>query len=135
MAAELIERHIEDDGIRSMKPEKQEDALKSVVDEFPFVQFAYVVNSEGIKITKNITRAVDRAKYAKIGVNEDFSDRDWFINPMKDGKIFVTDMYSSKITSALCVTVSAPIRDKVGEIKGILGFDIRFEDLTKANVE
>jgi hypothetical protein len=135
MAAELIERYIEDKAIRSMKPEKQEEALKSVVSDFPFIQFAYIVNSEGVKVTKNVTRAVDRAKYAKIGVNEDFSDRDWFINPMKDGKITVTDMYTSRITGALCVTVSAPIRDADGEIKGVLGFDIRFEDLTKANVE
>jgi hypothetical protein len=44
-------------------------------------------------------------------------------------------MYTSRITGALCVTVSAPIRDADGEIKGVLGFDIRFEDLTKANVE
>jgi isopropylmalate/homocitrate/citramalate synthase len=135
MAAELIERYIEDSAIKSMKPEKQEEALKGVVSEFPFIQFAYVVNSDGIKVTKNVTRAQDRSKYSKIGVNQDYSDRDWFINPMKNGKVFVTDMYSSKITGALCVTVSAPIRDRVGEIKGILGFDIRFEDLTKANVE
>jgi isopropylmalate/homocitrate/citramalate synthase len=135
MAAELIERYIEEPAIKSMKAEKQEETLKGVVGEFPFIQFAYVVNGEGIKVTKNVTRAEDRAKYSKIGVNEDYSDRDWFINPMKNGKVFVTDMYSSKITGALCVTVSAPIRDRVGEIKGILGFDIRFEDLTKANVE
>lgn len=135
MAAELIERYIEDPAIKSMKPEKQEDALKGVVGEFPFIQFAYVVDADGNKVTKNVTRAEDRAKYSKIDVNEDYSSRDWFINPMKNGKIFVTDMYSSKITGALCVTVAAPIRDRVGEIKGILGFDIRFEDLTKANVE
>ncbi|MBP1698659.1 MAG: pyruvate carboxyltransferase, partial [Deltaproteobacteria bacterium] len=39
---------------------------------------------------------------------------------------------SSKITGALCITVSGPIRNEVGEIKGILGLDIRFEDLTKS---
>jgi hypothetical protein len=54
---------------------------------------------------------------------------------MKTGKISVTDIYSSRITAALCVTVSGPIRDEVGEIVGVLGFDIRFEDLTKAEVE
>jgi hypothetical protein len=54
---------------------------------------------------------------------------------MKTGKISVTDIYSSRITAALCVTVSGPIRDELGEINGVLGFDIRFEDLTKAEVE
>ncbi|MCX5798527.1 MAG: histone-lysine N-methyltransferase [Proteobacteria bacterium] len=132
MAAHLIEKYIEDMPIKSMAPEQQEETLKSIVGEYPYIQFAYTVNSEGIKITKNITQAVDRAKYYKIGLHEDFSDRDWFINPTKTGKISVTDLYSSKITGALCVTVSGPIRDEVGEIVGVLGLDIRFEDLTKA---
>ncbi len=135
MAAHLIERYIEDVSIKSMEPENQESVLKNVVQEFPFIQFAYTVNSEGIKITKNITQAADRAKYQKICLHEYFSDRDWFIKPMKTGRIGVTDIYSSKITGALCVTVSGPIRDEVGEIIGVLGFDIRFEDLTKVDME
>ncbi len=132
MAAHLIERYIEDAAIKSMDPEMQEVALKSIVEEYPYIQFAYTVNSEGIKITRNITQAADKAKYHRIGLHEDFSNRDWFINPMKTGKISVTDLYSSRITGALCVTVSGPIRDEVGDIIGVLGLDIRFEDLTKA---
>jgi len=132
MAAHLIEKYIEDDLVKTMVPEKQEEMLKKIVGDYPFIQFAYIVNSDGIKITKNITQAVDRAKYYKIGLNEDFSDREWFINPMKTGKISVTNIYSSKITEALCVTVSGPIRDQLGDINGVLGLDIRFEDLTKA---
>ncbi len=132
LAAHLIERFIEDAAIKSMMPEKQEGVLKELVEEFPYIQFAYVVNSEGVKVTRNITQVVDRAKYAKIDLHEDFSDREWFINPMKTGKVSVTSLYTSRITGALCVTVSGPIRDDLGEILGILGLDIRFEDLTKA---
>jgi hypothetical protein len=132
LAAHLIERFIEDAAIKSMLPEKQEGVLKELVEEFPYIQFAYVVNSEGVKVTRNITQVVDRAKYAKIDLHEDFSDREWFINPMKTGKVSVTSLYTSRITGALCVTVSGPIRDDLGEILGILGLDIRFEDLTKA---
>ena len=132
MAAHLIERFIEDSGVKSMMPEKQEDALKGLVEEFPYIQFAYVVNSEGVKVTRNITQVVDKAKYAKIDWHEDFSDREWFINPLKTGKVSVTSLYTSRITGALCVTVSGPIRDDMGDILGILGLDIRFEDLTRA---
>lgn len=100
--------------------------------EYPYIQFAYVVNSEGVKITKNITQVVDRAKYAGIDLHEDFSDRAWFIEPMKTGRVSVTSLYMSRITGALCITVSGPIREAEGEIVGVLGLDIRFEDLTKA---
>ena len=50
---------------------------------------------------------------------------------MKDGKVFVTDFYISRYTDALCITVSAPIRDATEEIVGIMGVDIRFEELVK----
>jgi citrate (Re)-synthase len=132
MAAHLIATYIENAAIRSMLPEQMEAVLKRVVKEYPYVQFAYAVNSDGTKITRNITQATDRAKYYTIGLNDDFSDRDWFIEPTRSGKVNVTNLYSSRITGALCVTVSGPIRDDEGDIVGILGFDIRFEDLTRA---
>ncbi|MBP1749547.1 MAG: histone-lysine N-methyltransferase [Deltaproteobacteria bacterium] len=132
MAAHLIEQYIEDPAIKSMDPVRQEEHLKTLVQDYPYIQFVYAVNGEGIKITRNITQVVDKAKYQKIGLNEDFSDRDWFIKPMSDGKIHATNLYSSRITGALCVTVSGPVRDEMGEIVGVLGLDIKFEDLTKA---
>lgn len=132
MAAHLIEQYIEDLALRSMIPDQQEEVLKGLVAEYPYIQFAYVVNGEGVKITRNITQIVDRAKYAKIDHHEDFSDRDWFIEPMKTGKVAVTSLYTSRITGALCITVSGPIRDEAGEVVAVLGLDIRFEDLTRA---
>ncbi len=132
LAAHLVEKHIEEEAMMSMEPERQEEVLKALVEEYPYIQFGYVVNVEGVKITRNITQVVDKAKYAKIDWHEDFSDRDWFLNPIKTGKVSVTSLYTSRITGALCITVSGPIRDDVGEIMGVLGIDIRFEDLTKA---
>lgn len=78
---------------------------------------------------------MDQSKYEYVGVGEKYSNRPWFIEPLEDGKIHVTDLYSSKITGALCITVSGLIRNETGEIKGILGLDIRFEDLTKSEGE
>ena len=46
----------------------------------------------------------------------------------------MTSLYTSRITTALSITVSGPITDETGEIKGVLGLDIRFEDLTKAEI-
>ena len=109
--------------------------MQALVDEYPYIQFAYVVDMRGTKITRNICQTVDQAKYQNVGVGENYSNRSWFIEPLKDGKIHVTDLYSSKITGALCITVSGAIRNEVGEIIGILDLDIRFEDLTKSEEE
>jgi len=131
MVSHLIQNLIELPEIKSMDPQKQEEALKNFVQENPFVQFAYITDKEGIKITRNITQVEDKPKYEKIGYHEDFSDREWFIEPVKTGKIFVTDLYTSKITNALCVTVSAPIRNEKDEIVGVIGLDIKFDYLAK----
>ena len=135
MAAHIIERVIEEPGMKSMDPGQMEPILQSLVDEYPYVQYVYVVNIHGIKITRTVCQPVDQAKFAHVGIGEDYSDRPWFIGPLKDGKIHVTDLYSSKHTGALCITLSGPIRNETGEIKGILGLDIRFEDLTKSEEE
>jgi isopropylmalate/homocitrate/citramalate synthase len=135
MAYHIIERVIEDPEMKSMDPARVEPILQSLVDEYPYLQYVYVVNIHGTKITRTICQPVDQAKFAHVPAGEDYSDRPWFIEPLKDGKIHVTDLYSSKHTGALCITLSGPIRNETGEIRGVLGLDIRFEDLTKSEEE
>ena len=131
-ATHFIEKVLDDGVMGTMNPSMMEPVMKRLVEEHPFIQLAYVINMEGLKITRNITQVVDKAKYEHFGVGEDFSDRPWFIEPLKDGKIHVTDFYTSKVTAALCITASAPIRNKSEEIVGVFGIDIKFEDLVKA---
>lgn len=131
-ATHFIEKVLEDVVMKTMNPSKMEPVMKGLMEEHPFIQLAYVINMDGVKITRNITQVVDKAKYEHFGVGEDFSDRSWFVEPLKDGKIHVTDFYTSKITGALCITASAPIRNEKEEIVGIFGIDIKFEDLVKA---
>ena len=131
LAAHLVEEVVESEMIRSLDPERQEPLLQTLLELNPFIQYIYVTDRQGRKITRNITHIVDKSKYESARVGEELSDRPWFIEPMKDGKVHVTDFYSSRYTGALCITVSAPIRDATEEIAGILGIDIRFEDLAK----
>ncbi len=131
LAAHLAQDLAEHEDIRSMRPELQEPVLQRALEKNPFIQFMYVTNLEGRKITRNITKIVDRAKFETMGLDEDLSNRDWFIEPLKTGKVFVSDFYTSRFTGALCITVSVPIRDDDDEIQGVLGLDIRFEDMAK----
>ncbi|NLI82509.1 MAG: histone-lysine N-methyltransferase [Deltaproteobacteria bacterium] len=131
LAAHLVEEVVESDAIKSMDPLRQEPLLQTLLDLNPFIQYIYITDHEGRKITRNITHIVDKAKYESAKVGEDLSDRPWFIEPVRDGKVHLTDFYTSRYTGALCITVSAPIRNEAEEIVGILGIDIRFEDLAK----
>jgi isopropylmalate/homocitrate/citramalate synthase len=135
LAAHLAEDLAERDEIRSMDPAQMEPALQKVLDLNPFIQFMYVTNLEGRKVTRNITHIIDRAKYETMKLDEDLSNRNWFIEPIKSGKVFVSDFYTSRFTGALCITVSVPVRNESDEIQGVLGMDIRFEALAKMEQE
>jgi hypothetical protein len=115
----------------TMDPAHQEPIMQRIIDENPSIQFAYVVDLNGKKTTKNITNIADRAKYENFGIGTDYSDREWFLEPLKTGKIHVTDFYISKMTGALCITASAPITDEKDEMAGIFGVDIKFEEFVR----
>jgi len=127
----VLRKIIDDPAMRTMEPELQEPVMQRFIEEYPSIQFAYVVDMNGKKTTKNITNIVDRVKYENYGVGTDQSDREWFIKPLRTGKLHVTDFYISKMTGALCFTVSEPITDDKDEMVGIFGLDIRVEDLVK----
>ncbi len=128
----LVEGMVGRKEMRTMDHAKQEGVIQKLLDENAFIQFAYVVNAEGKKTTRNITQIQYKAQFEHSGLGDNFSDRPWFIMPMKDGKSFVSDFYTSKITGALCITVSAPISNEQDTIVGVFGVDIRFEDLVRA---
>jgi len=130
-AVAAVNQIIEHPLMKTMDTEQQETLMQGFVDEHPSVQFAYIVDMNGRKTTKNITNIEDRAKYENYGVGTDQSDRQWFINPLRTGKVFVSDFFISKMTGVLCFTVSAPIVNEQDEMIGIFGVDIQFEDWVK----
>ena len=131
IAVHIVEDAVETPEIRAMDPSQQEPVMQEILDEDPFIQWIYVTDLDGRMVTRNIVHPEDRAKYQSVNVNDNLSDRPWFIGPLRDGKVFVTDFYISRYTGALCITVSAPIRDASEKIVGIMGVDIRFEELVK----
>jgi isopropylmalate/homocitrate/citramalate synthase len=130
-AVTVVGQLMENPDMKTMRAEFQEPVMERFIDENPSIQFAYVVDMNGRKTTRNITNIADRAKYENYGVGTDQSDREWFIKPLQTGKIHVTNFYISKMTGALCITVSSPIVDANDEMVGIFGADIKFEDWVK----
>lgn len=132
-AAQLIERLLENEAMKSMDPVRQEEVMEEFIKEFPFIQFAYVTDMAGIKITKNITQSEFKGQFLhKMRQNEDCSDREWFVKAVETGRIYVSGVATSRITGALIITVSAPVFNEKEDMAGVLGLDIRFEDVVKA---
>ncbi|MFC1510967.1 histone-lysine N-methyltransferase [Candidatus Margulisiibacteriota bacterium] len=132
--AEIISKHliadlVEEKSIKSMDPQKQEQTLTEFIKESPFIQFMYVVGVNGSKVTKNITQAQDSSAFQKLPPDENYANRSWFKNTVKKRAAYVSKFYTSKLTNRLCITVAAPIKNKKGKILGLLGADIKFEDI------
>jgi hypothetical protein len=130
LSYDLISNLVKEPDIVCMKPEKQEPFLEKIADDFPFVRLLYITDKTGKKITRNITQKKDIELYKeKLQEFGDFSDRPWFKAVMSQKEIYFSDLYTSKVTGLLCITVSAPIFDEKKNILGILGIDIKFDDL------
>ncbi len=134
LARHLIEHLPERPEFKAMDATRMEKVLQEVADDHPFIQYCYVTDLDGMKVTRNITQRAEAAKYRDFGA-ESFADREWFTEPLRDGKTHVTGFYTSRLTGALCITVSDVIENDPDEIVGVLGIDIKFEDLIRSPVE
>lgn len=135
LMSKIIEDMVQEKDIISFNLEKIRSLFKIFLEEHPYVQFIYIVDTEGRPLLGLSNNLEYKKKFEELLAKETFEDRPWFINPLKNGKIYVSNFYTSKVTNTLCITVSAPIRNEQDEILGILGMDIRFEDLVKMESE
>ena len=129
IAKKIVKEFVEKECIKNLNIPEAEKELQELVYQNPFIQFAYIIDMEGNQITKNITQADEMNKYVLSWVRENLSNRKWFIEVVKKGGFYVSNLYTSKITGDLCLTVSHPIWNDKGEMVGVLGLDIKFEKL------
>lgn len=133
LSEKIAEKLASNPRVRTMDHEQIEPVLADAMHERQFIQFIYVTDTHGRKVTQNITQPEYGERYGTFGLHEDFSDREWFKGALESrGLVYITDFYKSRITGALCITVSAPILDDSGKPIGVLGMDLRFEELARS---
>ncbi|MDD5457252.1 MAG: histone-lysine N-methyltransferase [Candidatus Margulisbacteria bacterium] len=128
-AVSIIEHIATKNELKSMVPQKIEPILEEMALNDQAMKLLSVTNTKGKKITKNITQIEDKKAYEHKLLDEDFSDRDWFIQPIKHGSSYISDLYMSKITGNPTITVSTPVFDHEEKIIGILAIDFNFDEL------
>ncbi len=131
LASQLICKLAGETCIRDLGSEDAEECMAQFLGEYPFIQWLYLTDTKGKLITSHVANLEDRPKFASMTEGRDLSDREWFLHPMSDGRLHITDFYKSTFTGKLCLTVSVPVSNDRDEITGVLGADIRFEELLK----
>ncbi|MBE1427069.1 methyl-accepting chemotaxis protein [Desulfomicrobium macestii] len=116
-----VEVLVRDAGISAMERRPVETALRNAMSQGLF-ELLYVTDAKGRQIVDNVGQV--STIYGDTGLGKDWSQRPWFRHPAERRKTYVSDFYRSAATDAYCLTVSAPILDASGTLRGVLGADV-----------
>ncbi|MDD6180940.1 MAG: cache domain-containing protein [Desulfovibrionaceae bacterium] len=103
--------------------------LDQFVRDYPFIQYIYLTDTEGKLACSAITDPAYRERYEALPLGYDFSQREWFREPMHSGDLHIMDVYQSQFTGKLIITVSCAVTDGQDNIVGVIGADIQLEQL------
>jgi hypothetical protein len=107
--------------------------LEGFLKEYPVIQYINLTDREGKLLASVVNDRQYQDEYdSRMPLGYDCSSREWFVEPMKKGSLHVTDIYQSLFTRRLVVSVSAPVVDADDNITGIIGLDIKLEELLRA---
>ncbi len=115
------------------KNEKEVNALlEKTIQEYPFIQYMYITDTKGNRKACAFTKESPyNEQYKALDKDINYSEREWFKNPMKSGSLHVSQVYQSVFTSALVFTVSHAIADENDNITAIIGADMQMDSLLR----
>ena len=130
LASNLVER-LARDCQSTADSEALTAQLQHFVRDYSFIQYAYVTDVKGHSTAIAISDPGDQKGYKAFPIGFDYSNREWFLQPMRTGKLHITNVHQSQVTGHLIITVSTVITDANDEIIGVLGADIQLEEIIR----
>ena len=130
LASNLVER-LARDCQSTADSEALTAQLQHFVRDYSFIQYAYVTDVKGHSTAIAISDPGDQKGYKAFPIGSDYSNREWFLQPMRTGKLHITNVHQSQVTGQLIITVSTVITDANDEIIGVLGADIQLEEIIR----
>ena len=129
LAANVLERLAEDCCVDCANEETLR-RMRVFVQHYPFIQFLALTDKGGKLTQAVITDPAYAKRYGNLPEpGYDYSNREWFIEPMKTGELHITDLYQSQYTGKLIISVSKPVTDSSDQILGVLCGDIQLEHI------
>lgn len=130
LASNLVER-LARDCQSTADSEALTAQLQHFVRDYSFIQYTYVTDVKGHSTAIAISDPGDQKGYKAFPIGFDYSNREWFLQPMRTGKLHITNVHQSQVTGQLIITVSTVITDANDEIIGVLGADIQLEEIIR----
>jgi isopropylmalate/homocitrate/citramalate synthase len=130
--AQYLAEHISASrSIQSMNVKAMEPFLKSVLRKEGSIQFLTITTAEGARVSRVHTQRGEKGRFRNLLNKEDFGDREWLEQVVKTGEPYCSDLFFSKYTHTLTITIALPILDRKSRLIGVVDFDFKFEELTK----
>ena len=126
LASNLVER-LSRDCQTTSDTETLTAQLQQFVRDYSFIQYVYVTDVKGHSTAIAISDPGDQKGYKAFPIGFDYSNREWFQQPMRTGKLHIMNVHQSQVTGQLIITVSTVITD----IIGVLGADIQLEEIIR----
>ena len=130
LASNLVER-LSRDCQTTSDTETLTAQLQQFVRDYSFIQYVYVTDVKGHSTAIAISDPGDQKGYKAFPIGFDYSNREWFQQPMRTGKLHIMNVHQSQVTGQLIITVSTVITDANDEIIGVLGADIQLEEIIR----
>ncbi len=112
--------------------ERAQALLDDFAEQHPFIQFISLTDDKGVlKCLALTSDKAYRELYSCLSPGYDFSDREWFKVPVSTGNLHIMDVYPSRFTGKLIITVSCPVTDERDDIVGVLSCDMQVESILK----
>lgn len=98
----------------------------------PRIELMYLVGADGVQVSENIFASdlADQQRDSARGRN--WASRPWFRQASSTRTCHTTPVYRSTATDAFCFTLAAPVFDSQGELRYVLGVDVRLSALLGA---
>ncbi|HIW00688.1 MAG TPA: histone-lysine N-methyltransferase [Candidatus Desulfovibrio intestinipullorum] len=108
------------------------ELLENFARQHTFIQLISLTDSKGLLKCMALTAdKTYRPLYSSLHEDFDFSDREWFQVPMQTGDLHIMDVYTSRFTGKLIITVSCAVTDEEDQILGVLSCDMQVEQILK----
>lgn len=106
-----------------------ERAMRNCLAQDPRFELMYLVGADGVQVSENIPAADLDNTDGKSLKGSNWSSRTWFRQVRDDLSAHISPVYRSSATDAFCFTLSAPVFSADGQLRYVIGADVRLSAL------
>ncbi len=111
--------------IQSRDRNRQEDAMRRVLQLNDFLELLYITDEKGNQTVSNVGGKVMDFSEDRTAFGSNWATRPWFSGAIENQTFYISDVYVSSASGGNCITVSSPFIDRNGVLKGVIAADVR----------